>query len=40
MFTYHIKLKIADVGDGVWDSAVFLKGGSLTVEAMLPLIGS
>lgn len=26
--TYHIKLKIADVGDGVWDSAVFLKGGS------------
>ncbi|MBL7807137.1 MAG: choice-of-anchor L domain-containing protein, partial [Saprospiraceae bacterium] len=27
--TYHIKLKIADVGDGVWDSAVFIKGGSL-----------
>lgn len=26
--TYHIKLKIADVGDGVWDSAVFLRGGS------------
>ena len=26
--TYHIKLKIADVGDGVWDSAVFLQGGS------------
>ncbi|MFN0174275.1 MAG: choice-of-anchor L domain-containing protein [Saprospiraceae bacterium] len=26
--TYHIKLKIADVGDGVWDSAVFLKSGS------------
>lgn len=26
--TYHIKLKIADVGDGVWDSAVFLKAGS------------
>ncbi len=26
--TYHIKLKIADVGDGVWDSAVFLNSGS------------
>lgn len=26
--TYHIKLAIADVGDGVWDSAVFLKAGS------------
>ncbi len=26
--TYHIKLAIADVGDGVWDSAVFLKSGS------------
>jgi hypothetical protein len=26
--TYHIKLKIADVGDGVWDSAVFLRAGS------------
>ncbi|TNE69570.1 MAG: hypothetical protein EP344_00305 [Bacteroidetes bacterium] len=26
--TYHIKLKIADVGDGVWDSAVFLNEGS------------
>ncbi|MBC7776446.1 MAG: choice-of-anchor L domain-containing protein, partial [Phycisphaerae bacterium] len=26
--TYHIKFKIADVGDGVWDSAVFLKGGA------------
>lgn len=26
--TYRIKLKIADVGDGVWDSAVFLKAGS------------
>ena len=25
---YHIKLKIADVGDGYWDSAVFLKAGS------------
>ncbi len=26
--TYHIKLAIADIGDGVWDSAVFLKAGS------------
>lgn len=28
--TYHIKLKIADVSDGVWDSAVFLKAGSFS----------
>lgn len=26
--TYHIKIKIADVGDGVWDSAVFLRANS------------
>lgn len=26
--TYTIKLKIADVGDGIYDSAVFLKSGS------------
>lgn len=26
--TYHIKLAIADVGDGLWDSAVFLKANS------------
>ena len=31
--TYHIKLKIADVGDGVWDSAVFLKAGSFDAGA-------
>lgn len=28
--TYHIKLKIADVGDGIFDSAVFMKAGSFT----------
>lgn len=26
--TYHIKLKICDVGDGIFDSGVFLKAGS------------
>lgn len=36
--TYRMKLKIADVGDGVWDSAVFLAansfsaGGNVTAE--------
>lgn len=39
---YHIKLKLADVGDGVWDSAVFLKansfdaGGNVLVESAYP----
>lgn len=28
--TYHIKLAIADVGDGLYDSAVFLKAGSFS----------
>ncbi len=28
--TYHLKLMIADAGDGVWDSGVFLEEGSLT----------
>lgn len=28
--TYHLKLMIADGGDGVWDSGVFLAEGSLT----------
>ncbi|MBL7806012.1 MAG: choice-of-anchor L domain-containing protein [Saprospiraceae bacterium] len=26
--TYHIKIKICDIGDGIYDSAVFLKSGS------------
>lgn len=26
--TYHLKLAVGDVGDGAWDSAVFLKAGS------------
>lgn len=26
--TYHIKIAICDMGDGVWDSGVFLKAGS------------
>ncbi|MBL7809515.1 MAG: choice-of-anchor L domain-containing protein, partial [Saprospiraceae bacterium] len=39
---YHIKLKIADAGDGVWDSAVFLKansfdaGGEVLTETAYP----
>ena len=28
--TYHLKIAIADAGDGVYDSGVFLEGGSLT----------
>jgi len=28
--TYHIKIAIADGGDGVWDSGVFLQGGSFS----------
>ncbi|MBX2893044.1 MAG: choice-of-anchor L domain-containing protein [Saprospiraceae bacterium] len=28
--TYHIKLKIADVGDGIFDSGVFLRAGSFS----------
>jgi PKD repeat protein len=28
--TYHLKIVIADAGDGVWDSGVFLEAGSLS----------
>lgn len=31
--TYHIKLKIADVGDGIFDSALFMKAGSFDAGA-------
>ena len=40
--TYHIKLKIADVEDGVWDSAVFFRansfdaGGSVSASPAYP----
>lgn len=30
--TYHLIMAIADVGDGQWDSGIFLEGGSLTTE--------
>jgi gliding motility-associated-like protein len=32
--TYHIKLAIGDAGDNVWDSGVFLEGGSFASEAV------
>lgn len=42
--TYHIRLKLADVGDGLYNSAVFLKansfnaGGNANVELDLPMV--
>ena len=30
--TYHIKIAISDVGDGIFDSGVFLKGGSFSTS--------
>ncbi|HOY97726.1 MAG TPA: choice-of-anchor L domain-containing protein, partial [Catalimonadaceae bacterium] len=30
--TYHLKLVVQDVGDHVWDSGVFLQGGSITSD--------
>lgn len=32
--TYHIKLAVADAGDGAFDSGVFLEGGSFTSNAI------
>lgn len=37
--TNHIKLAIADASDGVFDSAVFLEGESLTSESVIELTG-
>lgn len=31
--TYHIRIAICDVGDGAYDSGVFLEGGSFTSQA-------
>lgn len=30
--TYHLKLVVQDVGDHVWDSGVFIEGGSITSD--------
>jgi gliding motility-associated-like protein len=38
--TYHIKLAIADAGDGVLNSGVFLEGGSFTSNLIEVNIGS
>jgi CHU_C Type IX secretion signal domain len=32
--TYHIKIAIADVGDGAWDSGVFLEAGSFSSQGV------
>jgi gliding motility-associated-like protein len=32
---YHIKLAIADAGDGVWDSGVFLEAGSFSSQGVI-----
>ena len=37
--TYHIKLAIADVGDGIFDSAVFLEEGSFTLSTPIANAG-
>jgi hypothetical protein len=34
--TYHFKIAIADVGDGIMDAAVFIKGGSFLGNEPLP----
>src|SRR5574344_167331 len=35
-YTYHLKLCIADLGDGAYDSGVFLEANSLTSNAIVP----
>jgi gliding motility-associated-like protein len=37
--TYHIKIAITDMGDGVWDSGVFLKAGSFSSNGGLEITG-
>lgn len=32
--TYHIKLVVADIGDGIYDSGVFLKAGSFSATSV------
>lgn len=32
--TYHLKIAVSDAGDGIFDSGVFLEGGSLTSEGV------
>lgn len=38
--SYHIKIAIADGGDEVWDSGVFLEGGSFTSAAPISVSSS
>lgn len=35
--TYHIKIAICDIGDGVWDSGVFLEAGSFSSSGGIQL---
>lgn len=38
--TYHLKIAIADGGDGVWDSGIFLEANSLTSIAPITVTSS
>ncbi|MBL0342169.1 MAG: choice-of-anchor L domain-containing protein [Bacteroidetes bacterium] len=38
--TYHIKMAIADVSDGIYDSGVFLKGGSFSALGQISLFAN
>ncbi len=37
---YHIRLAIADVGDGIYDSAVFLEGNSFSSLGQVPIFAN